>query len=185
MAQNRIKEKCWLCHILSCCHHCSESLSCLYSFYCMAVSRRGISLEEAQDFFYCIFTQGDFLVIFYVLYSTLRHLAPLLVSEDAGIELRTVATLALAVTRSNHSARSYPLLSFWLLFPLPSKRLPQPVSYLQRKFIDWKKTKLFHFRWNWAEEKKLRGIIGRFPSSPPTPYTWPTTVTASLHVTGW
>ncbi len=28
----------------------------------------------------------------------------------------------------------------------------------QRKFIDWKKTKLFRFRWNWDEEKKLRGI---------------------------
>ena len=28
----------------------------------------------------------------------------------------------------------------------------------QRRLIDWKKTKLFRFRWNWAEEKKLRGI---------------------------
>jgi hypothetical protein len=28
----------------------------------------------------------------------------------------------------------------------------------QRKFIDWKKTKLFRFRWNWDEEKNLRGI---------------------------
>ncbi len=28
----------------------------------------------------------------------------------------------------------------------------------QRKFIDWKKTKLFRFRWNWVEEKNLRGI---------------------------
>jgi hypothetical protein len=28
----------------------------------------------------------------------------------------------------------------------------------QRKFIDRKKTKLFRFRWNWAEEKKLLGI---------------------------
>ncbi len=36
----------------------------------------------------------------------------------------------------------------------------------QRKFIDWKKTKLFLFRWNWAEEKKLCGIrlqISSFP----------------------
>ncbi len=30
------------------------------------------------------------------------------VSEDAGIESRTVATIALAVRRSNHSARSHP-----------------------------------------------------------------------------
>jgi hypothetical protein len=29
---------------------------------------------------------------------------------------------------------------------------------MQRKLIDWKKTKLFGFRWNWDEEKKLRGI---------------------------
>ncbi len=29
---------------------------------------------------------------------------------------------------------------------------------MQRKFIDWKKTKLFRFRWNWDKEKKLRGI---------------------------
>jgi hypothetical protein len=32
------------------------------------------------------------------------------VPEDAGIEPRTVATSALAVRRSNHSARSYPRL---------------------------------------------------------------------------
>ncbi len=31
------------------------------------------------------------------------------VSEDAGIEPRTVATLAVAVRRSNHSARSPPV----------------------------------------------------------------------------
>ncbi len=30
------------------------------------------------------------------------------VSEDAGIEPRTVATMALAVRRSHHSARSHP-----------------------------------------------------------------------------
>jgi hypothetical protein len=33
------------------------------------------------------------------------------VSEDAGIKLRTVATLAVAVRRSNHSVRSHPQLS--------------------------------------------------------------------------
>jgi hypothetical protein len=31
-----------------------------------------------------------------------------IVSEDAGIELRTFATLAFAVRRSNHSASSHP-----------------------------------------------------------------------------
>ncbi len=31
-------------------------------------------------------------------------------------------------------------------------------------------TKLFHFRWNWDEEKKLRGIsLQLFPSHPPPP----------------
>jgi hypothetical protein len=49
--------------------------------------------------------------IFYVLDSTLFHLPPLrfhCVAEDVGIEIRTVATLALAVRRSNDSARSHP-----------------------------------------------------------------------------
>jgi hypothetical protein len=45
-----------------------------------------------------------------VRYSTLLHLPPSdsTVSEDAGIELRTVATTALAVKSSNHFARSHP-----------------------------------------------------------------------------
>jgi hypothetical protein len=34
------------------------------------------------------------------------------VSEDAGIETRTVATLALTATRSNHSVRSRPQLGY-------------------------------------------------------------------------
>ncbi len=37
----------------------------------------------------------------------------------------------------------------------------------QRKFIDSKKTKLFHFRWNWEEEIKLRGV--RLQISSPSP----------------
>jgi hypothetical protein len=57
------------------------------------------------------FLQGDYLD-FYVLYSTLFHLpaSDSTVSEDAGIEPRTVATSALTVSRSNHSALSHPLL---------------------------------------------------------------------------
>ncbi len=43
----------------------------------------------------------------YLLYSTL-----FIVLENAGIEPRTVATLALAVRRSNHSAKSHPLLGY-------------------------------------------------------------------------
>ncbi len=51
-----------------------------------------------------------FFRFFHVRYSTLLHLPPLrsTVSEEAGIEPRTVATTALAVRRSNHSARSHP-----------------------------------------------------------------------------
>jgi hypothetical protein len=48
-------------------------------------------------------------MIFSVLNSTLLHLPPVRfhpVSENAGIEPRTVATLA--VRRSNHSVRSHP-----------------------------------------------------------------------------
>jgi hypothetical protein len=39
----------------------------------------------------------------------LCHLSDSTVSEDAGIEPRTVATLAFLVGRFNHSARSYKL----------------------------------------------------------------------------
>jgi hypothetical protein len=57
----------------------------------------------------CLFPCGFFINrgifgIFYVLYST--------VSEDAGIELRTVVTLALAVRRYNRSARYHLQLSY-------------------------------------------------------------------------
>jgi hypothetical protein len=37
----------------------------------------------------------------------------------------------------------------------------------QRKFIDSKKTKLFHSRWNWDEEIKLRGVCLQIYSPPP------------------
>jgi hypothetical protein len=50
------------------------------------------------------FIKGDFLIFsFHVRYSTLLYLPPLTVSEDAGIEPRTVAKTALAVSRSNHA----------------------------------------------------------------------------------
>jgi hypothetical protein len=44
-------------------------------------------------------------------------------SEDAGIEPRTVVTLALAVARSNHSARSHPLAPGWFSSPVVSVHL--------------------------------------------------------------
>jgi hypothetical protein len=52
---------------------------------------------------------GDFLFIS-LLYSKLLHRSSdSTVPSDAGIEPWTVATGALAVRRSNHSARSHPL----------------------------------------------------------------------------
>jgi hypothetical protein len=59
----------------------------------------------------CTVLHGIFFDYFYVLYTTLLHLPPsdFTVSEDAGIETRTIATLAFAVRRSNHSAGSHTL----------------------------------------------------------------------------
>ncbi len=54
--------------------------------------------------------KGGFLFLSTVLYSRLLHLpAPHIppVSEDTGIKPRAVATTALAVRRSNHSAKSH------------------------------------------------------------------------------
>ncbi len=67
----------------------------------------------------------------YVLYSTLLHmpLSDSTVSENAGIEPRKVATKALAVRRSCHSATSHPPISLYdLLWREPSAggiRLPE------------------------------------------------------------
>jgi hypothetical protein len=65
-----------------------------------------------HDFFISKLFKGGFFnfLFIYVRYSTLLHLPPLrsTVSEDAGIRLRTVASLALTVRRSNHSAKSHP-----------------------------------------------------------------------------
>jgi hypothetical protein len=66
---------------------------------------RSESKEKTQNF------KGRFFWIFQVLYSTLLHLSPLRVQCERGcwFESRFVATLALAVRSSNHSARSQPL----------------------------------------------------------------------------
>jgi hypothetical protein len=55
---------------------------------------------------------GRFFGFFYIctVFNTASFAAPQIVSEDAGIEPRTVATLALTVWSSNHSARSHPLI---------------------------------------------------------------------------
>ncbi len=54
--------------------------------------------------------KGDFFCIFhcFIQHTYICHSWKSL-SEDAGIKQRTIATLALAVRRSNHSARSHPL----------------------------------------------------------------------------
>ncbi len=64
--------------------------------------------EHVRIFFFT----GDFLIFFLFMYN-IQHCficrpSDSTVSEDAGIELRTVATTALAVRRSDHSARSHP-----------------------------------------------------------------------------
>jgi hypothetical protein len=46
--------------------------------------------------------------IYYIQHRFVCRPSDSTVSEDAGIETRTVATSALAVRRSNHSARSHP-----------------------------------------------------------------------------
>ncbi len=68
----------------------------------LLLCRYELNFEFFQEPFFALkFIQNFFTVL---LYSTLLHLSPI-VSEDAGIKPRTVATLALAVRRSNHLAR--------------------------------------------------------------------------------
>jgi hypothetical protein len=51
---------------------------------------------------------GFFLFMNIILHCLFGRLSDFTVSEDAGIEPRTVATLALTARRSNHLARSHP-----------------------------------------------------------------------------
>jgi hypothetical protein len=55
-------------------------------------------------------TVMDFFYFLCSVFNTASSAAPSysIVSEDAGIELRTIATLAFAARRSNHLARSHP-----------------------------------------------------------------------------
>jgi hypothetical protein len=60
----------------------------------------------------CILLRGiclDFVLFIYVIqHCFISHPSDSTVSEDAGIEPRTIAALALAARRSNHSVRSHP-----------------------------------------------------------------------------
>ncbi len=66
-----------------------------------------ILFRSIYIFFFCL--NGGFLHFFLFLYDIqhcfIWHPSDSTVSEDAGIEPRTIATTALAVRRSNHSAR--------------------------------------------------------------------------------
>ncbi len=55
--------------------------------------------------------KGGFLDFIFLFMYVIRS-SDATVSEDAGIEPRTVATLALTATRSNHSFRSHPQLGY-------------------------------------------------------------------------
>jgi hypothetical protein len=57
-----------------------------------------------------IVLKGDFFFFFLFMYLIQHCPSDSTVSEDAGIEPRTVATLALTARRSNFSARSHPYL---------------------------------------------------------------------------
>ncbi len=61
--------------------------------------------------YHTFFLQGDFWIFLcFIQHCFICRPSDSTVSEDAGIEPWTVATSALAVRRSNHSARSHPQL---------------------------------------------------------------------------
>ncbi len=60
------------------------------------------------DFFISILLGGIFFFLYVIQYFFICHPSDSTVSEDDGIEPRTVATLVWTVRRSNHSAKSHP-----------------------------------------------------------------------------
>jgi hypothetical protein len=58
-------------------------------------------------------------------------------SEDAGIEPMTVATSAMAVRRSNHSARSHPFLEIYVHFhkTCQEKDIKIPETYVFEQLV--------------------------------------------------
>ncbi len=90
---------------------CHKIMGFFFGFFHESVSPKPLSILLWPFQIFSKIKKGDFFFFFllYVRYSTLPHLPPLRfpVSEDAGIEPRTVATLALTARRSIHSARSH------------------------------------------------------------------------------
>jgi hypothetical protein len=75
-------------------------------------TQRRPNLEELPMCWHIIDVKGGIFCIFFFMYD-IQHCficrpSDSTVSEDAGLKPRTVATTALAVRRSNHSARSHP-----------------------------------------------------------------------------
>jgi hypothetical protein len=81
--------------------------------------RREIQTYKERGIFFGFF----FLFMYDIQHCFICRPSDSTVSEDAGIKPRTVATTALAVRRSNHSARSHPLINTYvdndLLYLLP------------------------------------------------------------------
>jgi hypothetical protein len=66
--------------------------------------------------FYFRYLFLDFVCMYFIQHCFTCRPSDSTVSEDAGIEPRTVATSALAVRRSRHSATSHPHFRYWLRY---------------------------------------------------------------------
>ncbi len=93
----------------------SASFSCFF-FVLLSSGFNWFFYLNADRFLFLLASyllKGDLFLFFcYVRYSTLLHLSPFIstMPDDAGIEPRTVTTVALTAKRSYHSARSHSFL---------------------------------------------------------------------------
>jgi hypothetical protein len=81
-----------------------------------------------------LFLAGILLYFFFFMYA-IQHCraSDSTVSEDAGIESRTVATLAFSARSSNHSARSHLFVDEILLFSTPGSDPDPDLSIIKQK----------------------------------------------------
>ncbi len=86
-----------------------------------------------------------------------------LFSRKLGSRIRALDNLLLALLNPDNLRVWWKLL--YCTLEICWSKFSEPPD--QRKFIDWKKTKLFRFRWNWADDQNLRGIRLQISSSPP------------------